>query len=151
MCKTLFYIFIWNKLTFLLDLSVEQVASLASQNALPIPTLDLDAIQTSTSSMSPAIFRSTSGVPVAPSPIRAPTQPPFSSDDPWTTPRFQGDGAVPSLINGAPSSISGTGLPKDWWKRQERIQIRMTGLQGFILNRYMVYEISSDVSFIVAL
>ena len=51
-----------------------------------------------------------------------------------------------SLINGAPSSVSGTGLPKDWWRRQERVQVRLLGPQGFILNRYMVYEISTDVS-----
>ena len=50
-----------------------------------------------------------------------------------------------SLTNGAPSSVSGTGMPREWWRRQERVQVKLLGPQGFILNRYMVYEISTDV------
>jgi hypothetical protein len=37
-------------------------------------------------------------------------------------------------------------LPKDWWKKQETIRVNILGPQGFILNRYMVYEIVTDVS-----
>lgn len=51
-----------------------------------------------------------------------------------------------NLTNGAPSSLSGTGLPKDWWKKLENINVNILGQQGFILNRYTVYELFSDVS-----
>lgn len=37
-------------------------------------------------------------------------------------------------------------MPKDWWKKLESVNIRIMGQQGFILNRYTVYEIASDVS-----
>jgi sorting nexin-8 len=56
------------------------------------------------------------------------------------------DGARGSLTNGAPSSLSGTGLPKDWWKKQETVNVNILGQQGFILNRYTVYEVISEVS-----
>lgn len=49
-------------------------------------------------------------------------------------------------MNGAPSSLSGTGLPKDWWKKQENVNVNILGQQGFILNRYTVYEVLSEVS-----
>lgn len=126
------------------DLSIEQVAVLAAQNDLPIPSLDVDAIVTSTSAItSPGMYRRDSG-PVS---SKRNAQPAFS-DDPWTTPfptTGEASGAG-SLLNGAPSSLSGTGMPKDWWRRQERVQIRLLGPQGFILNRYMVYEVSTEVS-----
>ncbi|KAH8108346.1 hypothetical protein DFH11DRAFT_1634540 [Phellopilus nigrolimitatus] len=126
------------------DLSIEQVASLASQNALPIPSLDLDAVAPSTSSISSqAIYHKDSSAVSAPA--RVVSQPSYSSDDPWQTPRFpEANGGGASLTNGAPSSVSGTGLPREWWRKQERVQVRLLGLHGFILNRYMVYEISSD-------
>jgi hypothetical protein len=44
-----------------------------------------------------------------------------------------------------PSSVSGTGLPSGWWKRQEKITVQFVGQQGFVLNRYMVYGISTEV------
>lgn len=126
------------------DLSIEQVAVLAAQNDLPIPSLDVDAIVTSTSAItSPGMYRRDSG-PVS---SKRNAQPAFS-DDPWTTPfptTGEASGAG-SLLNGAPSSLSGTGMPKDWWRRQERVQVRLLGPQGFILNRYMVYEVSTEVS-----
>jgi sorting nexin-8 len=56
------------------------------------------------------------------------------------------DGARGSLTNGAPSSLSGTGLPKDWWKKQETVNVNILGQQGFILNRYTVYEVISEAS-----
>ena len=37
-------------------------------------------------------------------------------------------------------------MPKDWWKKLEGVDIRIMGQQGFILNRYTVYQITSDVS-----
>ena len=63
-----------------------------------------------------------------------------------------GTGASPfgvGAINGGgiapPSSVSGTGLPSGWWKRQEKVAVRFAGQQGFVLNRYMVYGISTEV------
>jgi sorting nexin-8 len=38
-------------------------------------------------------------------------------------------------------------MPKDWWKKLEKININILGHQGFILNRYMVYEVVTDVRF----
>lgn len=134
------------KLTFTLDLSIEQVASLAAQDALPIPSLDLEAIVPTTSSFSPqpAYRRDSSSVTTPP---RAMAQPSYSSDDPWQTSRIpETNGGNASLTNGAPSSVSGTGLPRDWWKRQDRVQVQMLGMHGFILNKYMLYAVSVDVS-----
>ncbi len=124
------------------DLSIEQVVSLASQNALPVPKLDLDAIAPSTSTITaPPADR-----PIAPKPIRAPSNQPAFNDDPWSTaPPYSVPAGNASVSNGAPSGLSGTGMPRDWWKRQERVQVKLLGPQGFILNRYMVYEINSDV------
>lgn len=75
--------------------------------------------------------------------------PSYSSEDPWNSnPRFTGlpSNTTDGLTNGTPSSLAGSGLPKDWWKKQENIKVTFLGHQGFILNRYMVYEISSEVS-----
>ncbi|KAF9006173.1 hypothetical protein BDQ17DRAFT_1540764 [Cyathus striatus] len=128
------------------DVSIEQVAALSSQNSLPEPTLDLDRLQNSNSTFNPVLpnYRQNSAAT-----IRAPTY----SDDPWTAqPQFPTNparapnsfGAGGSLANGASSGLSGSGLPKDWWKRQEAVKVNVLGQQGFILNRYTVYEISSD-------
>jgi sorting nexin-8 len=74
-------------------------------------------------------------------------------DDPWMTgPRFGGAGAGAAPfgaggINGGvapPSSVAGSGLPSGWWKRQERVTVQFAGQQGFVLNRYMVYGISTE-------
>ncbi|KAF8074872.1 hypothetical protein FPV67DRAFT_602791 [Lyophyllum atratum] len=129
------------------DISIEQVAALSSQNTLPEPNLDLSRLQPSTSSFVPPAptYRQDSTQT-----IRAPA-PAYSSDDPWNTnPRYglpQGSGFDNSrgaVINGTPSSLAGTGLPRDWWKKQEVIRVNILGPQGFILNRYMVYEIATD-------
>jgi sorting nexin-8 len=88
---------------------------------------------------------STSATVVAPPP-----------DDPWMTgPRYAGAGvgATPFGVGGIngggggvapPSSVSGTGLPSGWWKRQEKVTVQFSGQQGFVLNRYMVYGISTE-------
>ncbi|KAH7926033.1 hypothetical protein BV22DRAFT_1194706 [Leucogyrophana mollusca] len=134
------------------DISVEQVAALASENNLPEPTLNLDAIQTSNSAFTTPFpnYRQNSG----PS-VRAPA-PAYASDDPWSTPRFRttstgggnsdvfGPPRSAATNGGAPSSLSGSGMPRDWWKKQEHVRISIQGQQGFILNRYTVYEISTD-------
>jgi sorting nexin-8 len=126
---------IWCKL--FADISIEQVAALSSQNTLPEPSLNLDALQPSTSSFAPANVKSI--------PVRSPA-PAYSADDPWNTAtRFPAVGTGPSVPGGVVSSLSGTGLPKDWWRRQEHASVTILGQQGFILNRYTVYEIASEV------
>ena len=143
------------------------MALLAQQNTLPEPTLDISMLSYSTgppqslaaaaysnttqvtqpsvaqsgssSSSSAAVLRSTSAavVPVAPPP----------ADDPWMTgPRppfgaagINGGGAAP------PSSVAGTGLPAGWWKKLDRVTVQFAGQQGFVLNRYMVYGITTEV------
>lgn len=126
----------------MVDVSIEQVAALSSQNTLPEPTLDLTRLQSSVSTiMSPTKKHS--------APSDRASLPSYSSEDPWNSNvRFTGvpTNATDSLTNGAPSTLAGSGLPKDWWKKQESIKVTLLGQQGFILNRYMVYEISSEVS-----
>ncbi len=129
------------KLTSLLslDVSVERVAALAQENALPEPTLDLASLPASNST-----FQDIMQMP----PQMATRG--YSTEDPWAS-KFTTPNAPPkssptfNQTNGAPSSISGTGLPRDWWKKQETVFVNVLGQQGFILNRYLVYEISSDV------
>ncbi|KAI9063893.1 hypothetical protein FKP32DRAFT_1571236 [Trametes sanguinea] len=119
------------------DLSVERVAALAQQNALPEPSLDLDSMAPTTSNFQDAVRM--------PLPARG-----YSTEDPWNVSRFAPAAGAPkvpalgSINNGAPSSISGTGLPREWWKKQETVFVNVLGHQGFVLNRYLVYEISSD-------
>jgi sorting nexin-8 len=154
---------------------VEQVALLAQQNTLPEPTLDLSLLSyipapppslsaAYTNDQRPSIAHNTasgSAVTVVRSstststPATVVAPPP---DDPWMTgARYAGagvgTGASPfgvGVINGGggvapPSSVSGTGLPSGWWKRQEKVTVRFAGQQGFVLNRYMVYGISTEV------
>ena len=126
-------------LTYSLDLSVERVAALAQENALPEPTLDLGSLPPSNSTFG--------DIMQMPPPIAARG---YSTEDPWAS-RFTSPPALPkppaafgNQTNGT-SSISGTGLPRDWWKKQETVFVNVLGQQGFILNRYLVYEVSSDV------
>lgn len=98
------------------------------------------AVRSTTTSATPAV------AVVAPPP-----------DDPWMTgARYGGAaagaspfGAGAGGVNGGgvapPSSVSGSGLPSGWWKRQEKVTVQFAGQQGFVLNRYMVYGISTEV------
>ncbi|EJF64114.1 hypothetical protein DICSQDRAFT_81120 [Dichomitus squalens LYAD-421 SS1] len=121
------------------DVSVERVAALAQENALPEPALDLNSLPPTNST-----FQDIMQMP-PPIPARG-----YSTEDPWAS-RFTSPSAPPkpppafsNHTNGAPSSISGTGLPREWWKKQETVFVNVLGQQGFILNRYLVYEVSSD-------
>ena len=72
---------------------------------------------------------------------------PYNSEDPWG-PVVPGV-TVPSSeapFSGGPSVVAGSGLPYGWWKNQAKVQVNLLGPQGFILNRYIVYEVVSDVS-----
>ncbi|KAH9074842.1 hypothetical protein EDB83DRAFT_2353764 [Lactarius deliciosus] len=131
------------------DVSVEQVAQLAQQNTLPEPTLDIGLLSYGTTPSSTLGLGNPSGgsgsTTLRNSPAVAPP-----TDDPWTTGRL---GAGTSIqqpfggLNGAPpSSVAGSGLPSGWWKRQEKVSIQFGGQQGFVLNRYMVYAITTERS-----
>ncbi|EIN05981.1 hypothetical protein PUNSTDRAFT_54291 [Punctularia strigosozonata HHB-11173 SS5] len=121
------------------DISIEQVAALAAQNALPEPSLDLSALPPSSSTIE---FRS--------SPPAVP--PTFAPDDPWSAPsRIPGRaGAHPGIngiengVSGGPSTVSGTGMPPNWWRRQDTASVNLLGQQGFLLRRYMVYEVTTE-------
>ena len=141
------------------------MALLAQQNTLPEPTLDISMLSYSTgppqslsaaaysnsthlsvppsgssSSSSPTVLQSTSAAAVV-------VAPPPPADDPWMAgvrPPFgaagiNGGGAAP------PSSVAGTGLPAGWWKKLEKVTVQFAGQQGFVLNRYMVYGITTEV------
>ena len=126
------------------DVSVEQVAALAAENNLPIPTLALDTLQPSSSTFPSSYTPYRQNTMAA---IRAPTF------DPWNAPRYPSDGGtVPALnqprgsaTNGLTSTFSGSGFPSGWWNNQETVEVTILGKEGFILNRYTVYEIKSEV------
>lgn len=130
----------------MLDISVEQVASLASQNSLPAPSLDLSTLPTSASDLN--LWRQNSQNSPAPAYT--------TSADPWDVnpyanpPRPGGSGRQESasggILNGASGGVVGTGLPSGWWNKQESVHVNVKGQQGFILKRYMVYEVVSEVS-----
>ena len=125
------------------DASIEQVAALSSQNTLPEPQLDLESFPPSLSTFSgpTANYGQNVGAP-----LRSPA-PAYASDDPWSTTRYStaGPSGSGANLNGVVSSLSGSGMPKEWWKKQEKATVTMLGHQGFILNRYMVYELTTEV------
>ncbi|KAL0572803.1 Sorting nexin mvp1 [Marasmius crinis-equi] len=130
------------------DVSIEQVAALSSQNELPEPVLNLDTLPPSTST-----FMSNPTTPGSTNTVRSPA-PAYSADDPWNTntrfvsPPSNLSGfdapARPAPVTNASSALAGSGLPKEWWKKQETVSVSIQGQQGFILNRYTVYQITTD-------
>lgn len=124
------------------ELSIERVAALAQVDQLPTPSLDIMSLTSSNSGFNQ--YRTGSDIR-APVPTRA-----YTTDDPWSNPKVP---AIPSATtngaNGTPSNIAGTGLPGNWWRKLETINVNILGQQGFILNRYLVYEIATDVSTIL--
>jgi len=121
------------------DVSIEQVAALASQNTLPEPRLHLDSLPSSTTNVAALQFARQN--PTREVPNRAV---PYNPEDPWggAVPGVTGPSHVP--FSAGPSVVAGSGLPDGWWKNQSKVQVNLLGLQGFILNRYTVYEVVSD-------
>ncbi|KAG6334601.1 hypothetical protein ID866_4495 [Astraeus odoratus] len=104
------------------DISIEQVAALAAENNLPIPVLNLDTLQPSTSTFSSPYMPHRQSTTAA---IRGPT---FGPDDLWdrypsetATARDSNQSIRGSTFNGW-SSLSGTGLPSNWWNKQETVE-----------------------------
>jgi sorting nexin-8 len=125
----------------MVDVSIEQVAALASQNTLPEPSLHLDSLPSSTTNVAALQFARQN--PTRETPNRAVS---YNTENPW-------NGVVPGVtgpphapFSGGPSVVAGSGLPDGWWKNQAKVQVNLLGLQGFILKRYIVYEVVSDVS-----
>ena len=129
----------------MVDVSIEQVAALASQNTLPEPSLHLDSLPSSTTNV--AALQLARQNPTRETPNRAVS---YNPENPWNgvVPGATGLPHVP--FSGSPSIgpsvVAGSGLPDGWWKSQSKVQVNLLGLQGFILNRYTVYEVVSDVS-----
>lgn len=121
------------------DVSIEQVAALASQNTLPEPSLHLDSLPSSTTNV--AALQLARQNPIRETPNRAPT---YNSENPWngTIPGVTGPPQTPYA--GGASVVAGSGLPDGWWRNESTVQVNLLGLQGFILNRYTVYEVVSD-------
>ncbi|KAF8555975.1 hypothetical protein OG21DRAFT_1409983 [Imleria badia] len=127
------------------DISIEQVAALGAENNLPIPSLNLDALQPSASAFTTpySTYRQNT---VRPSPAS------YTTEDPWNIPRRGSVTGSPDInpprsattINGASSTLSGSGLPRDWWRKQETVIVTIQGQQGHLLNRHTVYEISTE-------
>lgn len=128
---------------------------MSSQNELPEPTLNLETLQPSLSTFAAPIptYRQDSSTT-----IRSPA-PQYSADDPWgastrqvaAPPNMSGFDALGTRGAGfgttpSGSALTGTGLSTDWWKRQRNVNVTIQGQQGFILNRYTVYQISTDVN-----
>jgi sorting nexin-8 len=107
-----------------------------------VPTLDLDRLQASNSAFA------------IPPPFRQNTVDPWgaaarfsSSQNPSAVPGAGVTGPLAGgLINGPQSALAGSGLAPEWWKRQDNVRVTILGQQGFILNRYTVYEIATEVS-----
>ncbi|KIY49960.1 hypothetical protein FISHEDRAFT_57853 [Fistulina hepatica ATCC 64428] len=109
------------------DISIEQVAALSSQDTLPEPSLSLDKLQSSASTLT-----------------KRPAAPTYSSWDPWNPATANAFDVPESAPSNGPSAITGPGLPHNWWQKLDSVKIRILGRQGFILNQYTVYEIISE-------
>lgn len=131
---------------YLADISIEKVAQLAQEDALPQPVIDLASVSTSTIVPIPALDTSSAATY---------TQTPDA--DPWTfadtatpTSGSSHPDALPSMSAGAsggraPVALTG-GLGKNWWSRQVKAGVSIIPeKQGFILARYTAYLVSPDV------
>ncbi|KAB5589199.1 Sorting nexin MVP1 [Ceratobasidium theobromae] len=140
------------------DATIEQVSQAAQQGALPEPTIDLTRLSTTTSIIgyTPTPPPQLPSFDERPVPQRAPT---FRDDDPWRTssivrrptvdpfaPAFTATPENPPPVTGAGTSLLSSGLPSNWWKRQESAQVTtIPEKQGFLLNRYTVYSVQTDL------
>jgi sorting nexin-8 len=122
------------------------VQALAQKNELPHPTaLDITALQSSTIKATfppPSRGPTTAGIaPGVPAPAYSTEPDPWSaaSRGLWNT----SNGTVP--VGGAPatSSILSSGLPPQWWKGMEQVNVTVHGQQGLFFNRFMVYSVQS--------
>jgi sorting nexin-8 len=125
--------------------TLDAVQTLAQKNELPQPAaIDITALQGSTIK---ATFPPPSRGPVTAAVVRGIPVPAYSTEpDPWsaaTRGLWNTNGTVP--VGGAPaaSSILSSGLPPQWWKGMEQVNVTVHGQQGPFFNRFMVYSVQS--------
>ncbi|KAI9440745.1 hypothetical protein H4582DRAFT_2110825 [Lactarius indigo] len=121
------------------DVSVEQVALLAQQNTLPEPTLDISLLSYGTAPSSTLGLGHPSGGSGSTTLRNSPAVVP-PTDDPWTTGRFGAGTSSPHPFG----ALRAPGCPLAGGRRQEKVTIQFGGQQGFVLNRYMVYAITTE-------
>jgi sorting nexin-8 len=128
------------------ELTLDAVQTLAQKNELPTPTaLDITTLQNSTIKATfppPSRGPATAGVaPGLPAPAYSTEPDPWSaaSRGLWST----GNGALPTGGVPAASSILSSGLPPQWWKGMEQVNVTIHGQQGMFFNRFMVYSVQS--------
>ncbi|CAE7158162.1 unnamed protein product [Rhizoctonia solani] len=137
------------------DVTIELVSQAAQQNSLPEPSIDLTRLSTTTSTLS----YNPSPPPALPS-FQPPPMPQRSQtyDDPWNTnSTVRRPPVVPdpfaatyneppvNPLPGAGASLLSSGLPTEWWRRQESAVVTIIPeKQGFLLNRYTVYAVQND-------
>ncbi|PVF93930.1 hypothetical protein CPB86DRAFT_789597 [Serendipita vermifera] len=118
------------------DVSIENVASHAQQNELPVPNLDATALSSIATSTVKTSF---------PPPRPGPTY--NSEPDPWTTSRgvWAGtSGITANVTTGlASASILSSGLPPHWWKGLEQVNVTFHAQQGLFFNKYTLYSVQS--------
>ncbi|KAG8936001.1 Sorting nexin mvp1 [Tulasnella sp. 418] len=127
------------------DVSIEHLASEAQRtNTLPTPILDLSQLPPPTQS------QLNGRSPSDPSAdVNAPPIPAYSESDPWniSAPTNIRTGVTAGVSAGpltGGSTFTG-GLPPDWWKKQEKVDVTvLPEKQGFILNRYYVFLLQSE-------
>ena len=112
------------------DATIENVVSLAKDNQLPVPNLDTSALNTIAVSTVKSTFP-----PPRPGPVYN-TEP-----DPWTV--GSRGGWDTARAGNATASILNSGLPPQWWKGLEQINVTIFGQQGPFFNRYTVYSVHS--------
>lgn len=116
------------------DISIESVVSLAQQNNLPVPTLDVSSL----TSIAPSTIKSTFPPP-RPGPVVDATDDPWgASNRAWVDANATGAAAGP-----ATASILSSGLPPHWWKGLEEVNVTIHGQQGLFFNRFTVYSVQS--------
>ncbi|KAF8751874.1 PhoX homologous domain, present in p47phox and p40phox [Rhizoctonia solani] len=100
------------------DVTIEQVAQAAQQNALPEPSIDLTRLSTTTSTLG------------------------YNPSPPPALPSFEPAQQSPP---GAGTSLLSSGLPTGWWRRQDSAIVTIIPeKQGFLLNRYFVYAVQTE-------
>lgn len=131
---------------YVIDLTIERIAQLAQENALPQPIIDLSSITTS-ATIIPMPNLDTSPAPT----YTQPDADPWSFTDTATAASGSSQPDAPPAVapgpsgGGAPIALTG-GLGKSWWNKQAKVEVSIIPeKQGFILARYTAYLVSSDV------
>lgn len=119
------------------DIGIEQIAVYAHNNTLPAPVLHLSSLLSASSTMPHSA--------VSNAPVYSESADPWNYRDPAINGHSSSSASVPVPGLNVPSSVTG-GLGTNWWKNQANVEISIVPeKQGFILTRYTVYMVQSDV------